>query len=67
MLLLPFEAAIDVVRYEKEHTELLEPDKLHISLIPMTRLKPFQQSFWVYIPQDARVVISHESLKKYAH
>ena len=46
------EAAVDVVRHEQQHAELLQSDELHVALIALTHLQPLQQGVWVHVRHD---------------
>lgn len=46
------EAAVDVVRHEQQHAELLQSDELHVPLITLTHLQPLQQGVGVHIRHD---------------
>ncbi len=53
IVLIPFETSIHVVWHQQQHTELLQGDQLHVPLITLAHLKPFQQSFWIHLRHDA--------------
>lgn len=44
-----FKAAIDIIRHKQQHAELFQGNKLHVPLIPLSHLQPFQQCIWIYI------------------
>ena len=48
-LFTPLKTAINIIRHQQQHAELLQGNELHVSLISLTNLQPLKQCFRIHV------------------